>query len=107
MFSRIVECQVKPNKRDELKDRLRSEVLPLLQKQPGFVDLIGLVSENDPDKIVSISFWNNKQDAERHHRENYNRIVDLLKPYLGSEPRIENFNVDTSTSHRIAAGRAA
>ena len=80
MFTRIVECQVKPNKRDELKDRLRSEVLPLLQKQPGFVDLIGLVSENDPDKIVSISFWNNKQDAERHHRENYSRIVDLLKP---------------------------
>jgi len=54
MFTRIVECQVKPNKRDELKDRLRSEVLPLLQKQPGFVDLIGLVSENDPDKIVSM-----------------------------------------------------
>ena len=107
MFTRIVECQVKPNKRDELKDRLRSEVLPLLQKQPGFVDLIGLVSENDPDKIVSISFWNNKQDAERHHRENYSLIVDLLKPCLGSEPRIENFNVDTSTSYRIAAGRAA
>jgi hypothetical protein len=28
MFTRIVECQVKPDKRDELKDRLRSEVLP-------------------------------------------------------------------------------
>lgn len=107
MFTRIVECQVKPDKRDELKDRLRSEVLPLLQKQPGFVDLIGLVSENDSDKIVSISFWNSKQDAERHHRENYNRIVDTLKPYLNGQPRIETFNVDTSTSHRIAAGRAA
>jgi len=52
MFTRIVECQVIPDKRDELRDRLRSEVLPVLQKQPGFVDLIGLVSENDPDKIV-------------------------------------------------------
>jgi len=50
MFTRIVECQVKPNKRDELKDRLRSEVLPLLQKQPGFVDLIGLFRRMIPTR---------------------------------------------------------
>ena len=63
MFTRIVECQVKPDKRDEFSNKLRSEVLPILQKQPGFVDLIELVSENNPERIVSLSFWKNKEDA--------------------------------------------
>ncbi|PYX21142.1 MAG: hypothetical protein DMG87_09555 [Acidobacteria bacterium] len=58
MFTRIVECHVKPEKKDEFNNKLRSEVLPILQKQPGFVDLIALASENDPERMVALSFWN-------------------------------------------------
>jgi quinol monooxygenase YgiN len=107
MFTRIVECHVKPEKKDEFINKSRQEVLPILQKQPGFVDVISLVSEQDPARVLSISFWNSKEDAERHHRENYSRIGDLLKPLLRRDPVIDNFTVDTSTSHRIAAGKAA
>jgi quinol monooxygenase YgiN len=107
MFTRIVECQVKPDKRDEFSNKLRNEVLPILQKQPGFVDLVGLVSENEPERIVSVSFWNTKEDAERYHREHYNRILEMIRPLVKREPKVETFTVETSTTHRIAAGRAA
>ena len=107
MFTRIVELHVKPEKKDELSQRLRNEVLPILQKQPGFVDLINLVHETEPERALAISFWKTKEDAERYHRENYNRITDMLKPLLKRDPKVETFNVDTSTTHRIAAGKAA
>jgi len=107
MFTRIVECHVKPDKRDEFNQNLRNDVLPILQKQPGFVDLISLAPENDRERALSISFWNTKEDAERYHREHYSRIVDVLKPVLKKDPKVETFNVDTSTSQRIAASRAA
>jgi len=107
MFARIVECHLKPEKRDEFTNKLRSELLPILQKQPGFVDLVGLVSENDPERTVAVSFWNSKQDAERYHREHYNRILELMRPHLRRDPTIEQYNVDTSTTHRIGAGKAA
>jgi len=42
MFTRIVECHVKPERKQEFENKLRNEVLPILQKQPGFVDLIAL-----------------------------------------------------------------
>jgi len=45
MFSRFVECHVKPDKKEDFTNKLRHDVLPILQKQPGFVDLISLVSE--------------------------------------------------------------
>jgi quinol monooxygenase YgiN len=107
MFTRIVECHVKPEKREDLTHKLRNDVLPVLQKQPGFVDLIGLTSETEPERLLSISFWNNKEDAERYHREHYNRLVDMLRPMLKRDPQINTYTVDTSTTHRIAVSRAA
>jgi heme-degrading monooxygenase HmoA len=107
MFTRIVECHVKPEKKDEFNQKLRNDVLPILNRQPGFVDLISLVQDTDRERQVALSFWNTKEDAERYHRENYNRILEMIKPYLKKDPKVETFNVDTSTSHRIAAGKAA
>ena len=107
MFTRIVECHVKPEKRDEVENTLRNEVLAVLQKQPGFVDLIALESEDETERLVAISFWNTKHDAERYHREHYPRVAEMLKPYLTSDPRVETFTVGQSTVHRISAGKAA
>lgn len=107
MFTRIVECHVKPGKKDEFNNKLRNEVVPILQKQPGFVDVIGLISESNPERVVSLSFWKTKEDAERYHREQYNRILDLIKPLVNRDPTIDTFTVGTSTIHRIAAGKAA
>jgi quinol monooxygenase YgiN len=107
MFVRTVECQVKPGKQDELGRLLRQEVLPILQKQAGFVDVIGLVPENDPEILQSLTFWKSKADAERHHRENHARILEAIRPLLQREPTFEFFTVHTSTTHGIVAGKAA
>jgi heme-degrading monooxygenase HmoA len=107
MFTRIVECHVKPEKKDELENKLRNEVLSTLQKQPGFVDLIALESEEESEQLVAISFWNTKQDAERYHREQYPRIAEMLKPLMKRDPKVDTFNVAHSTAHRISAGKAA
>ena len=107
MFTRIVECHVKAAKKDEMMTRLTNEVLPILQSHAGFVDLIGLTDEHDPDRLLAISMWRNKEDAERYHRENFQRVTDILRSALKRDPIVQTFHVDTSTAHRIAAGKAA
>jgi quinol monooxygenase YgiN len=107
MFTRIVECTVKPEKREEFKHKITTEVLPILQKQTGFVDEIILTSDTEPDRTVALSFWKAQPDAERYHRETFARIQDILRPFLQSEPQVRTFNVEHSTTHKIAASRAA
>lgn len=107
MFTRIVDCTVKPEKREDFKQRMTNEVLPLLQKQPGFVDVITLTSDTEPNHVVAISFWKTKNEAERYHRENYSRIMKILEPALQNEPQVRTYNVEQSTAHKIAAGKAA
>jgi heme-degrading monooxygenase HmoA len=86
---------------------MQNVILPILQTQPGFVDLLGLSSEDEPERTVSISLWTSRADAERYHREHFDGILDSLRPLLRDEPSVEFYNVEASTAHRIAAGKAA
>ena len=107
MFTRIVECYVKKEKSQDFSDRIQNHVLPILQSQPGFVDLLALSSEDEPERTVSISLWKSRADAERYHRDHYPEIVDSLRPLLRDEPSVEFYNVEASTAHRIATSKAA
>jgi quinol monooxygenase YgiN len=66
-----------------------------------------LVSDVEPNRILGISIWNNKADAEQYHREQFPKIHDLVRHLLDSDPAVRTFDVHTSTTHRIAAGKAA
>ena len=106
MFTRIVECYVKPEKIKDFNHTMQNQILPILQAQAGFVDLIALSSEDEPERLVAISIWNSKDDAERYHRAHYEEIVASIRPMLQDEPSVELYNVEASTAHRIM-GKAA
>ena len=107
MFTRVVEITCKSGKAKELSSTSNEKVLPILKKQTGFVDEAVLVSDTESTRILGLSFWNSKDDAERYHREQYPKIQEMLKPLLETEPVIRTFDVHTSTTHRIAPGKAA
>ena len=107
MFTRVVEVTTKPGKARELTTLINDKVLPILKKQTGFVDETVLVSDTDPNRGLAISFWNTKEDAERYHQEQYPAVHDLIRHLLEAEPVVRTFNVDSSTSHKIAASKAA
>jgi hypothetical protein len=44
---------------------------------------------------------------DRQQREGYPKVNEILSPLLESTPVIRTFNVHTSTTHKIAAGKAA
>jgi quinol monooxygenase YgiN len=107
MYTRIVELTTKPGKASELCDAINDKVLPILKKQTGFVDETVLVSDTESSRILGMSFWNKKDDAERYRQEQYPKIHEMLKHLLEVEPVIRTFDVNSSTTHRILAGKAA
>lgn len=107
MYTRVVELTSKSGKAKELSNTINEKVLPILKKQTGFVDEAVLMSDTESTRILGLSFWNSKEDAERYHREQFPKIQEMLKPLIGAEPVIRTFDVHTSTTHRIVAGKAA
>jgi heme-degrading monooxygenase HmoA len=104
MFSRVVAVTTKPGKAGELSKTIRDKILPILKNQPGFVDVVLLVSNTEPDQVLALSFWRTQQDAERWTHEQFPRINELISHLVESAPVSRTFNVDTFTGHNMPAG---
>ena len=107
MYSRAVEMTAQAGKMRELCTMINDKVLPILRKQAGFMDEAVLVSDTESNRILGLSFWKAKEDAERYHREQFAKITELVSPLLQNAPVVRTFDVDTSTIHRVVAGKAA
>jgi quinol monooxygenase YgiN len=107
MFTRIVEFTAKHGKTKEVAELIQGKILPILKKQPGFVDEIVLISTAETNRILGMSFWKNPEDAELYKREQYPKVEELLRPVLETAPKVQTFDVDTFTTHKIALGKAA
>ena len=107
MFTRVVEVQVKPGTAKDLCNTIAERALPILRNQPGFVDELVLVSNSQADRVLAISVWRTQEDAERYNREQYPTINELIQNQVASASKVQTFTVDLSTTHRIAAGKAA
>lgn len=107
MFTRVVEVTTKPGKARELSRTINDKVVGILKNQPGFVDEIVLISEEQPDQILALSFWKSREDADKYNREQYSKVTELIQNLGEGPPKVRTFNVDQSTVHRIAVGKAA
>jgi heme-degrading monooxygenase HmoA len=107
MFTRVVECTIKKGKTQEYSNSIRDGVLPILKTQPGFRDEVILVSDSEPERVLALSFWNTKQDAERYNREQYPKILDLIQSVLETDPEVQTFEVEMSTFDDVMRRKAA
>jgi quinol monooxygenase YgiN len=107
MFTRVVEVSTKPEKSHEVANAINEKILPILRQQAGFLDETVLTSDMEPNRVMALSFWKTKEDAERYQREHYAKVTEILSNLIESPPAVRTFTVHTSTSHKIAAGLAA
>jgi heme-degrading monooxygenase HmoA len=107
MFTRIVEVTAKTGKAKELSRTIDNKVISILRGQPGFVDEIVLVSQDNPDRVLALSFWKTRQDAETYGRDTFSRVNEVIGNLITDTPKVQTFDVTTSTVHDIATGRAA
>jgi heme-degrading monooxygenase HmoA len=106
MFTRVVEIKTKPGKAKELCSAIHERVLSMLKAQPGFIDEIVLISDTDAERVLALSFWKTKEDAERHSHEQYSKISDMIHHEAHASPKVHMYTVETSTAHKVAKGKA-
>ena len=96
MFARILEFIPKTDKKDEFVKVVRNEVLPLLKKQPGFLEILPLFPEDKAEKMIAITLWAEKRSAENYVKDVYPRVEQILKPYVTTTVASRYFTVETT-----------
>jgi hypothetical protein len=107
MFARILEITPKLEKKEELIRVIKNEVLPILRKQPGFLEILPFLPEVKNERMITISLWTEKKDAERYAREVLPRIEEIVKPYLVVPFDVKNYMVETTVCEHFEKALAA
>jgi hypothetical protein len=107
MFARIVEFVPRAEKKDEFINVMKKEVLPILKKQVGFLDILPLFPEMRNEKAVHITLWMEKRDAERYEKEVFARVEDILRPFLNTPITWRHYQVETTLCEHFVNALAA
>ncbi len=107
MFARIVEFIPKLEKKEEFVKVIRNEVLPILKKQTGFMELLPFFPETKNEKVIAVTLWTEKGNAERYGREVFPKVEEILKPYLTSPITYKLYNVETTLCEHFVQALAA
>jgi heme-degrading monooxygenase HmoA len=107
MFARIVEFIPKTEQKEQFVKALRNEVLPILKKQPGFLEILPFFPETKTERMITITLWAEKRDAERYEREVYPKVDGILKPYLTTPVSFKYYNLETSLCEHFVAALTA
>ena len=93
-ITRNVHIQLKDGKQKEFIQLFESQILPVLRQQKGFQDEITLV---DDGRVLAISFWDDRKNAEMYHTSVFPKLVEKLNPMIQGPPKVETYEVATST----------
>ena len=66
MYARMIQLIAKSGQGKDLSKAMQERALPILKQQPGFVDVLALNSDTDPNQFVGITVWKSKEDADKY-----------------------------------------
>ena len=95
-FARKVEFSIKSGQEQEFNKVTEAKILPILQKQKGFQDMLVLIHGLE---ATGISLWDTRSDAESYENTAYANTLESLKPLIEGTPRVEVCDVPITTLH--------
>jgi heme-degrading monooxygenase HmoA len=108
MFARILEFEVKQEKKEEFVKVVKNQVLPILKKQNGFLEILPFSPEKmKEEKVFTISLWATKLDAERYEREVYPKVHDIVKPFVTTPIEVNYYKLETTLCEHFVEALAA
>jgi hypothetical protein len=108
MFARILEFVPKMEKKDEFIRFVKKEIVPILRKQYGFLEILPFVPENKNEKILTVTLWNEKKDFERYEKEWFPKVEVMIEPYLKAPIVVRNhYELETTLCEHFEKALAA
>ena len=103
MFARILEMKTKRGQARALCATIEQKGIPILSKFTGFLDAICLIAEEMPDTVLAMSFWENKEAAEKYRVEAYPNVAQMYQPFLENGIHVRNYEVPVAMRYKAKA----
>lgn len=106
MYARILEMKTKRGQARALCTTIEQKGVPIVSKYSGFVDTVCLISEESPDTVLAMSYWQSKEAAEKYRVEGYPTIAALYQPFLEGGITVRGYEVPVALAYKGRAAKA-
>jgi heme-degrading monooxygenase HmoA len=108
MFARILEFVPRMEKQEEFIRVVKNEVMPILKKQNGFLEILPFVPEIKTEGVLTVTLWNDKTDFLRYEKEWLPKVEEIVRPYLTTPLVVRNhYNLETTLCEHFEKALAA
>jgi hypothetical protein len=76
--------------------------LPILKRQLGFLEFLPFVPEDKTDRVIAVTLWAEKHEADAYERDVYPKVEAILKPYLATPITPKHYHVETALCQHFA-----
>jgi hypothetical protein len=97
--ARAAEFIAKPGRSEELRDHLCQDVEPLLRERSEFIGAIVLTSDEEPRRVVAITFWNFEGHTSSPWEESP-LVHEILSPLVDVWPRVRTYKAVMETDEQ-------
>ena len=104
MIASAAEFIAKPGRTEELRKHSCKTVAPLLRQRSGFIRTIVLNSDDEPRRVVAVTFWSSSEEHTRAPWEESPLVRKLLSPLVDVWPRVRTYKADLSETAETDAG---
>jgi len=104
MFTHRVIMNIKPGSAAEAGRIVEDEVIPPMRGHKGMRHEDTFIS-TQLSEVVLNSYWDSQECADSYGRAAYPAALLALAKVLEGAPRVETFNISSSTFHQLTASR--
>ena len=91
MHARMISLITTPGKREAVCRVIEKDIFPLVNAQPGFVEHMTLISEQEPRLVTVVSLWQTKFAEEHSRKDVFPTVLEYLNPLLAAQPAVSSF----------------
>ena len=100
MVVRLTYFNFSSGKIDEMKKFYNEVAIPTVRKQKGNLDCKLLEPVNKNDEYISMTVWENDQDADAYQSTGvYKKLVDQIRGLLSKEPVLKVYHAESVMEH--------
>ena len=100
MYVRLTYLAFLPDKVEEAKKIYNNEIVPVVKKQKGNLDCRMLEPLDKSDDYISMTVWDNKEDADAYHVGGvYKQMVNKVQALYSKNPVLKVFFTEKVMEH--------
>lgn len=93
MYARILDMKTKFGQARTLCTAAQRDILPIVKKYPGFIDVMWMIPDDSPDQVIAVSWWQSSDAADKFRTEGYGAVEKIYRPFVEGEIRVRKCEV--------------